>query len=284
MTITFKGEIPDSRSATHTSTQRSYKRDFWLLSDSTSDTPRAAITHASLPAIGSSFPGDTNAFCRSITVSCKEGYRGYVATCEYSDEREMAEDPEQDGVHISWGTESFQRPAFRDKNGKAVVNSAGDTYNPPFMRDDHRLVCSIMANFRQPSAALLQTPDVVNSGRFTIDNIRIEPRYAKISNIQVSPVQRRGNNTFRTVATEMHIRNSTWDVVLLDAGFKKKKDDDATKRVKIVNDGDGTDPTEVVMLDGNGNVLADANENNIVYRTFRIYEEKNYIGLIPGCR
>ena len=60
---------------------------------------------------------------------------------------------------------------------------------------------------------------------------------------------------------EIEVRKSGWVEKILDRGFRKKDPSDSTKRVPIKND-DGTWPTEPVLLDGSGAVLADPSPTN----------------------
>lgn len=284
MTATLQGEQAEGRKAKNTRGQRSYTRVFKVESDSTSDTAFDVGSATGLPVIGDAFPDDANAFCKSISVSCQAGYKHWLVTCEYDDTYEIdnASTPADDETRISWTSELFQREAWQDKDGNGVLNSAGDPFNPPVMRDDHRTVCRIVKNATSVPAYVLTFPNVVNSAAFTIDGVSVGQRYAKISNVAVSEVRRRNGTAYREVTIEMQIRNQAWDFEILDAGFRRLDPSDSTKRILCVDD-DGVAVTEPALLDGSGAQVANPGPTNAVYESFRVYSEANYVGTIPGC-
>lgn len=283
MAGTLLGEWAERRTAVNDRGRRTYSRTFKIDSDSKSDTAFDIGSVSGLPVIGDAFPDDANAFCKRISVSCQAGYKYWTVQCDYDDTYDNANTtPSDDETQISWSSELFQRPAWKDKDGDAVLNSAGDPFNPPVMRDDHRTVCRIVKNASTVPTYVLTYPNAVNSTAFTIDGVTVAQRYAKISNVAVSEAKRRNGVVFRTVNIEMQIRNQTWDFEILDAGFRRLDPSDSSDRILIVND-DETLPTDPVLLDGSGAVLSDPDTTNAVFGTFRVYEELNFIGTIPGC-
>jgi hypothetical protein len=282
VTVTYRGEIHDQRKASNKQGKRSYTRVFLLTTDSRSDGAFTVGSNVSLPVIGSAFPDDANAVCKSIDVACVDGFTKWHVTCNYDDTYQVESTPTNDETRISWSSEIFQREAWKDKDGDGVLNSAGDPFNPPVMRDDARTVCRIVQNASSVPTYVLTYPNCVNSTSFTIDGVSVAARYAKISNVGVSEERRRNGTVYREVTIEMHIRNETWDFEILDAGFREFDPADSTKRILITND-DGTDITEPACLDGSGAKVATPTPANAVFGTFRVYTELNYVGTIPGC-
>jgi len=280
MTGTLLGEWAERRTAVNNRGQRKYSRTFKIESDATSDTAFDIGSVAGLPVLGDAFPDDANAYCKQISVSCQAGYKYWTVQCDYDDTYDNSgSTPANDDIQISWSSELFQRPAWKDKDGNGVLNSAGDPFNPPVMMDDHRTVCRIMKNVTTVPTYVLTFPNVVNSSAFTIDGVTVAQRYAKISNVAVSEVKRRNGTTYRSVTVEMQIRNTEWDFEILDAGFREV---DGTDRIRITNT-DGTDITDPALLDGAGNKIDDPEPADAVFETFRVYREDSYIGNIPGC-
>jgi hypothetical protein len=282
MTVTYLGEIPEARKAKNQEGRRSYTRAFKLESDSKADTAFDVGSNGSLPVIGSAYPDDANAVCKSLSVSCQQGYKYWIVTAEYNDTYQVESTPTNDETRISWSSEIFQREAWKDKDGNGVLNSAGDPFNPPVIRDDARTVCRIVQNASSVPTYVLTYPNCVNSTSFTIDGVSVAARYAKISNVGVSEERRRNGTVYREVTIEMHIRNETWDFEILDAGFREFDPADSTKRILITND-DGTDITEPAILDGSGAKVDDPTPADAVFGSFRVYTELNFVGTIPGC-
>lgn len=283
MTVTNKGEVGTGRRGSNKLGKRSYTRVWLVETSSKTEGPYAVGSASGLPAIGDAHPEDANATCKSVEPECVSGWKAWRVTATYDDVYEQdPTTPTNDDIKYSWSTEQFQRPAVVDKDGNAVVNSAGDPYNPPAMRDDSRTICTITVNATTVPTYVLTYPNVVNSDAFTIDGVSVAARYAKISRVGVSELQRRNGTAYRTVTLEMHIRNEVWDFSILDAGFRIIDPSDSTKRISARND-DGTDAAEPVLLDGAGAVLADPDPSTAVFNSHRVYSEAAYIGNIPGC-
>ena len=81
-----------------------------------------------------------------------EEWKGWTVTAEYSSEFTLAENPTNDPATITWGSEQFQRVVVVDKEGDAVVNSAGDPFDPPIMADDSRRVVTVTKNLNRYKA------------------------------------------------------------------------------------------------------------------------------------
>lgn len=275
MSVIFKEEIGSGRKATNTKGMRSYTRQFRLETTSRSDGPYAVGSDFNLPLIGSVHPEDPFAWCTSLSVDNTEDWKGWTVTAEYSSERELSETPTSDPALISWSSEQFQRPAIIDKDGNAIVNSAGDPFDPQNMIDDSRRVVTVTKNLSSVPSWILTYQDAVNSGSFTVDGITVGDGLAKMQSVTVSEAQSRNGTAFRTVTFSMHLEKNGWLLEPLDAGFRQLAFDGIT-RINIKNDGDAELPTSPVLLDGAGKVLVDPNPSNVFYGSFAVYETKDF--------
>jgi len=269
MTVISVEETPN-RSARNDGKFRSYTREFLVKTNSRSDGPYTAGSAAGLPLIGSTHPEDFAAWCRSIDVSPAAGgsAQAWLVTFNYSSEWEMNENPLFEPAKISWSFEQFQRPAIIDLNGYAVLNSAGDPFDPPAMRDNSRPIVSVTKNLATVPTWLLNYQDTVNSLPFTLDGLLIATGKAKMNSISVSQAQSVNGVAFRTVQMDIHLQRDGWVMKLLDAGYRIK---DGTTRITITCDGDGTEPSSPVPLDGSGDVLANPSTSNAVFGSFSVY-------------
>jgi hypothetical protein len=278
MTITYKGEIPAGRQGRNSLGIRTYQRQFRLVTDSRSDGPYAIGSNASLPSIGSVHPEDSSAWCRELTVDNDEPYTGWIVTANYSSERELSETPTSDPAFITWDSEQFQKPAIQDKDGDAVVNSAGDFFDPPAMMDDSRRVVTVQKNLTTVPAWILDYQDAVNSDSFSVDGVTIAIGTAKMQRVSVGAEDIRNGTTFRQVTFTMHLQRDGWDMQILDAGFRRIDPGDSTKRIAISLD-DGTEPTTPALLNGSGGLLSNPTPANAVFKTFSVYKTRTFSSL-----
>jgi hypothetical protein len=278
MTITFIEEISEGRSANNTKGQRSYTRKFKLKSSANSEGPYAVGSNASLPRIGSLHPEDSFAWCVSLQVDQFSGRFGWIVTANYSSERELSEVPTNDPAIITWSSEQFQRPAVFDKDGNAIVNSAGDPFDPPNMMDDSRRVVTVTKNLTTVPAWILTYQDAVNSDVFTVDGVSIGAGLAKIQSVSVGEVQSRNATSFRTVSFTIHLQKDGWLLEPLDAGFREI-DYASGSLVNILNPGDSEQPSAPVPLDGSGAALDNPSTTNNVFLSFTVYETKVFSAL-----
>ena len=277
MSVVSVNELWDGRDGDYDiSGERAYSRVFRVVTDNKADDFTVVEASGSLPYVGAVYPNDANAYCQKVTGS-QESFspKVWLVTAAYSNKQEAAEDPTNDAAEIEWGTEQFQRPAFKDKDDNAIVNSAGDPFLPTVERDDSRRVVTITKNMSSVPSYILDFEDAVNDAAFTVDGITIGARKAKCQNISVGKVEERNGTTYRKVQVVLHLRKETWDFEVLDTGLRKKNGSD---REVITND-DGTEITSPVPLDGSGGVLSNPSESTAVYRTYQVYPELDFSSL-----
>jgi hypothetical protein len=277
MAVTYVGELSEGRRATNSRGVRTYTRVFRLTTSSQTDNAYTVGSNISLPVIGNTFPSDGNAYCTDLDVQCVRGWRIWDVTATYSTERQLNTTPTSDPVFVQWDTEQFQKPATQDKDGDAVVNSAGDPFLPPEQMDDSRRVVTITKNLSSVPAWILTYQDAVNSDTFTIDGISIAIGEAKMQRVSVGPAEIRNGTAFRAVTFVIALRRDGWAYKILDQGYKEKDPADSTKRKLITVRGQL--PTSPVLLDGNGNQLANPATANAVYLTYNVYKTQAFSSL-----
>lgn len=277
MTVIFRGELGAGRRATNNRGMRSYSRQFRLETTLQSEGPFAVGSDSNLPLIGSLHPEDSGAWCTTLSVENTDPWKGWLVTAEYSSERELNETATSDAAIITWSSEQFQRPVIVDQDGEAIVNSAGDPFDPPHMIDDSRRVVTVTKNLATVPSWILTYQDAVNSADFTVDGVSIAEGKAKMQSVTIGEPQSRNGNTFRTVTFSMHLEKNGWLFKPLDAGFRTKIDG---VMANVRNDDDGELPALPVPLDGFGNVLVDPSPSTAIYLEFTVYETKDF-SLLP---
>lgn len=264
-----------NRSANNTRGIRTYTDTYSVEVTSQSDTAYTAGSASGLPLVGQVHPDDFTAWCTSLDVQLVGGWKWYTVTANYSSEFELSENPLFEPAQITWDFEQFQRPALADRSGDAVLNSAGDYYDPPAMRDDSRPIVSVTKNLSVVPTWILNYQDAINSSAFTVDGIVVAAELAKMNRVGISTVQNRNGIQFRTVTMEIHLQRDGWALSLLDAGYRKKS---GTTRVIILSD-DGTEPSTPIPLDGSGALLSNPTPTNAVFNSYDVYYTADFNAL-----
>ena len=274
MAVTYVGELSEGRRAQNSKGIRTYTRVFRLTTSSQTDDAYTVGSNGSLPVIGNTHPSDGNAYCTDLDVQCVRGWRIWDVTATYSTERVLSSTPTSDPTYITWDTEQFQKPATQDKDGKGVVNSAGDPFIPAAQMDDSRRIVTVQKNLANVPTWILSYQDAVNSDAFTIDGRSIAIGEAKMQRVSVGPPEIRNGTTFRQVTFVIALRRDGWAYKILDQGFNEKDPADATKRKPIYINGQL--PSSPVLLDGTGKAKTDPKTANATYLTYNVYKTADF--------
>lgn len=248
--------------------------------DSKWDDQTTVLQAAALPYLGQPHPSDVSSYCNSLRAR-NEGASPFfwTVTATYSNQREASDSPLDDPIEYQWGTEQFQEVADTDQNGEGIVNSAGDPFDPPIMRDLSRRSVTITSNEAFVPTWVLSYQDAVNSDAITIDGVSLSEGQAKCQQVSVSPTRIRNDQEFRIVTLTIHMNNDGWGYKVLDQGFRERDDDNKLKQ--ILNEADETEPTAPVLLDGNGKAQTDPTVASAVFLDFDIYPKLPF-GELPG--
>lgn len=252
---------------------RRYTRVFRATTNNNDDDASVVLTSAPMP--GSRYPTDFSAYLRRRKANNQSfSKRVWIVTCAYSTQVELEEDPLNDPAEITWSTEQFQRPLVKDRDGKAVLNSAGDYFDPVAMRDDSRITATIRKNLAVVPSWILSYADAINADAFVLDGIEIATNVAKIQAVGVGPWEARNDIAYRVVSITMHFKSDTWVESIHDAGFRKRNN--MGELVDIFNSGDDGKPTTPVSLNGLGQAQDDPTPDNAKYRDFDVYDEQDF--------
>lgn len=277
MAVTYIGPMPDGEEGTNELGVRRYTRQFSLNTSSELDGPYAVGSHPSLPKVGSAHYEDSGAWCRSLRVAratAKDKFN-WIVTASYDSSFELTENPLSQPAQISWDGENFEEVAVFDRDGKAVLNSAGDPFENLF-RERTRRVVSVVKNVAAVPDWILNSEDAVNSALFLLDGFSIPVGKAKLAAPRLGPWQSRNNTRYREMTMVIKLNKDGWAAQPLDAGFRYKSGTDR----KIITNTDGTLPTSPVCLDGSGAVLANPSPVNAVFGSFNLYPAYDF-NLLP---
>lgn len=247
-------------------TTATYKRMFRIIMTSQFD--GTSEVAAAMPSIGSVYPYDAFATCTGRTVTSHDkAKRMWLGTANYSTKGKL-ENPFDDPAIITWNTTTTVEPFYKENDGTAILNSAGDYYEEGLKDDVSRWTVSIVTN--QPGVPLFidDYRDAVNSDDVLIDGLLVPMETGKVSGIRIGRDEDRNGIFYRVFQLDIKIKDS-WLREVLDQGMHRKDPNNAAKRIRCTND-DGKDATKLKLLDGNGAQLANPNPGNAVFNTHDI--------------
>jgi len=110
---------------------RIHSRVFRVVTDDPYDDAEDIYASGLLPAIGAAHPNNASATCRRRRGR-NESFspKVWIFVCSYSTEQrfEPTDNPLNDPADIQWETQQFQKVITEDRNGDAIVNSAGQPF------------------------------------------------------------------------------------------------------------------------------------------------------------
>ena len=274
-------ERDEGRTANFDGGTWTYQRQWEVRTTNKTDRENVVSTAAGLPAYGELHPAPIAdpAWAKTISYALIPGSAiAWIVTVTYTSERELNENPTTDEVLVSWSSEIYPEVVSVDRNGDAIVNSAGDYFIDPVpTRDGIHLIAKIRANVGSVPGWIVAYQNAVNNGEITIGGLAIATGLARVQRIEIGERQKRASLTFYPLSFEVHIHKDGWRLKPLDAGFRKL---DGTKRVQI-RDENGDEPTTPIPLNGLGAPIENPTPSAAVFGNYRIYDELDLTAL-PG--
>ena len=279
-----------------------YVRGFLVKTNNVNDDATVIDKHPSCPKLGNSHPRDKDAKCVDVDIrQIPSSKLAWVVSVTYTDDRELEDDPLSEPAEITWDSEMFQAPfAFEYSfatpptfTRRAVVNSAGDPYDPQIEGDDMHLYVTVRKNVKDEVPSWLGTyKRSVNKAQFKLDGYTVGQYAAKLMRVSLSKAIRYGSggySKYRVLEYSLGIDNTVyveagtpylgtgWTKVVLDAGFREISGTSGD-RVNIKNE-DGEDITAPVPLDGSGHKLDNPTMETARRRFHNIYLPQDYLVL-----
>lgn len=277
------GGITDTRST----------RSFLVITSSRYDDEFTIAASGLLPTQFSSHPHFAFLTARRTRYNQRsEHSRVWDVEVEYSSEplsqREQEEAQQQSpnplarAPQVRWASQQYAKAIHKDLDGKALVNSAGDPFDPPVEVDRSRWVVTISKNVSSVPPVILTYSDSINDNPFTIGGVTVEAKKAKLMALEISELQVENDIQFYVFTYAMEFRKEGWTLEVLDQGLRQKDPNDATLRIRIQDDGDpAQDVQSPWPLDGSGGKLADPKFDTVKFLEFRAYEERDF-SILPG--
>jgi len=283
----------DSGGADDTSINRQWR----VVTDNKADDANYIInhglTHNILPNLYFPHPTNIAATARRIRAeSQSETPLHWIVTVVYSTAPLKAEEKEKEDnktptnrkAKYQWTTNLFRESVEKDIDGNAILNSAGDGFDPPIERDASNWVVTITKNILSAPSWLLEynnTP--INDSEITIDGVVIEEKTARLATINIGDEQIENGTTFRVLTMQIEIKSGGWDVDVLDQGFRYLKEpegggDKVLTEILVKDDNkEMVKPSTPQLLDGEGGLLpTPVDPDDAEFMTFSIYKAKDF--------
>lgn len=245
-----------------------------------------------LPVLSDQHPNDKNLFVRRRRFESTDSTKLWFATIEYSSE-ENFKPPLDRKKKRKWSFLRYSKVAQIDQDGKAILNSANERFDPPAEVDDSRIQLVITRNEGNFDAHLIaEFQDAVNSDVF----YDFQPGEAKMMAISANEMEEKNPDDpnapfqFWEVEYEIQFRLLTasfsgatrlpiedeisggWFLEILDQGFNEIGPDGKIKPILLTG---GVKPSSPVLLDGTGHKLTWTPPAlpNPFFQKFKVYRE-----------
>lgn len=198
-------------------------------------------------------------------------------TAPWDDDDE--EEPQDRRAKITWSTVKYQKAIERDRDGKAILNSAKDYFDPPPLKDLSRWTITVTKNLTNIPTSILDYADKINGADWSVDGIDVPKNAAKMMSIGIGDKQREGNIDYRQLSYTVEFDTvDLWKGKYLNQGYNEITDPSTNpptkKRCQI-----GRPPKDAVspqMLDANGKMIAAPTPANATFQEYNVHEEMDF--------
>ena len=278
---------------------RTYTRTFIVETNSRKTEQAVVLLAPKLPRVWNPYFGpdgfvDSFSWCRSVQAR-QDTQNPYLwrVVCRYDSKLErpdlnQIENPLLRPAEIEWDTVVEPRVAWKDRDGKAILNSANDYFDPPITRDARTSQLTIIKNQVEYNHLFYEKyRDSVNKdawyglqpGRWRCCSIKGRRQfeagiYFWVTTYVFQIRQRDGES--ETDLSDKAKSKLAWAKQVLDAGFNVYSSEAPNKKKPyLVN---GRPISSPGLLDGQGSAL-DPSEKDPVYLDFHIYPERTFAEL-----
>jgi hypothetical protein len=272
--------------------QRTYVRTFLVETTGPQVGAYQVRTAAGIPQPGAFYhnglaPGDPDyefdrgSFVESIEAANNSNVDNagieWTVTVNYGpyDAGQFGNDPSLWRMKVSFGGERTERVVYKDRSDNAIVNSAGDRFDPPITIDDSRSTMTVTRN-ELVSAFDLTLAESYRDKINSADWNGFEALSVKCGIIATSEPQYDSNAQvyYYTVTYPFTINRKGWLLDILDAGCNELDVDTGLPK-PIMHKGQAV--SDPVPLDGAGHEKEPDAEP--VFRTINTYDEVDFEGL-----
>lgn len=264
---------------------RNFRATYRFVSDSTALGPDEALNRATttspepIPSIGDFYNvgSDFNphAVCRGRSARRGDKLTHWDIEIQWGplegdeEDDDFQENPLLRPVKYRLETETFTQLLEEDKDGNAIVNSAGKAFETPVEKESSRMVLVAEKNY-----GTLQ--EIINLNITYSQKVNEtvykggQPRTFYCRQISSGELQTENGVEYYRAAFFFAWNRNTWDVKLVDQGYEELVGGELVK-IKDANDEDIVEPRP---LDGAGQKLAEGED--LEFLSFKIYDEADF--------
>lgn len=295
MSITSITERIDSNRANLDTFEDRFVRSFHVHVNASGIDEKKISLHPSVPQYGDPHPRyqasrvidvQINPEPRAYgTDSTSAGYYGlWYVDVTYSNLEARPDIRDRDPLNrsrrtIRWAFQNTQEPTHIDYLGKAITNSAGELFDPPFERDVTRPIAFIEELRVNIEAKLIDYDNKINSDTFDLDGLQIGPHSAKFQGLTIENAYEAGQ-ALNLVRYELHFRFAppNWDVAPVDIGYTHLIDTQTGQASVHARTADGEQQRTRILLDGAGKPL-EFKGTPINLGPIQIYQDRRFAPL-----
>lgn len=274
VTETFRGQTADQDNKGI----RNFVRIFQVQLASRTDSPSLALGAADVPAMYATYPDDSACTLRKKGASRMDDHpQMWKVQCEYNNQNDAASKPDdQSGqsptdraVKVTCTSVEKQKVLDRDYSNprKAVINSAGEKFDPPIETEDAIKVITVVRNEASYDLSL----GFAYENRVNTDTWNgLEPGYVRCKSINGTDKYELGVRYWE-VTYVFEVNPVGWDLEVLDQGYTEIV---GGKVALIGSQKDGTPLSKPALLNGAGQRLAV--NGTPVFLPFKRYRETTF--------
>jgi len=192
------------------------------------------------------------------------------------DSEDSPESPLARPAKIRWSTVKYQKVRERDRNGEAIVNSAGDYFDPPVVVDVCRPAATVSKNLAAVPSSVLEYPDHINNGTWTLDGVTAEAGVAKLMTVSIGEEQIEADVIYRVFEYTVEFDPiDNWKGKYLNQGFYYKDGSDR-KRILDANSKPVVTPK---LLSATGTVISDPTPASATFKEYDIFNTMDFSSL-----
>mgnify|MGYP000389167234 CR=1 FL=1 len=262
---------------------KTYHRKFVVKSTILTETETVILGAAGIPAMADSHPDDSFAICvgRQAVQNPKD-HLLWMVTCDYSTDwtpPESETDPTNFRDKVTIGTTFYELPFYEDAiTGEGIMNTAGDPFDPPLMREVAVTTFRIVKNVGSIPSWLLSMRNTINDADITIRGVSIAKNLARLRAVEISDELYKNAILYYQVDLEIEVDELGHGAYVLNDGLNELYDGyggtPGDKR-PIMDTGEMIQTPAPLALDGSRIPVTDLPDSAIILQ-FQRYPEADF--------
>ncbi len=236
---------------------------------------------ATVPTFGTQDPAHPILTCRMVTAKQRSNALDWRIQAKYSSEPLTEEEEEEEDEDnpllrpavIERATVTKQVQILLDRDGKPLLNSAGDAYGPQIIDVDIPYY-RVKKNVASEPSVFTSLANKSNSGSFAINGNTEDAETLILRPGSIGGKQTENEVEFHVWEFEIHYDPDKWYIDLLDEGLNYL--DGGDKKPILI---DGEPARTLQPLDGSGGILASPTADNAQYNSFKPRKLADWSGL-----